>query len=121
MSPIPFEHACSQSYDAPSLVEDRQSERAPCCTQAGSTVDRSRRRVSRCYWTIRAVQTEGGGRLAAPFPLISGGDYLLRLRADLLEESQRVEVLAHRLDLASFEGVEDSAGRLLQLARGRDC
>src|SRR5713101_9753718 len=45
---------------------------------------------------------------------------LLRLRADLLEESHRVEVVAALLDLVALEGEEEGSGRLLTFARGRD-
>src|SRR5439155_1585104 len=41
-------------------------------------------------------------------------------RADLLEESHRVEVVAALLDLAALEREEEGSGCLLKLARRRD-
>jgi len=58
---------------------------------------------------------ERGDPPAAPFSRFRLCQ-LLWLHADLLEESQRVEVVAALLDLVALEGEEEGSGRLLALA-----
>lgn len=71
-------------------------------------------RLSRIARPTRSIADTVG-----PPPLCSFGRRLLGLRADLLEERQRVEVVAAFLDFVALEGEEDGGGRLLTLARGQ--
>src|SRR6266511_919419 len=66
----------------------------------------------------RSERTTAGAAGRPLCPLCSGG--YLGCRADLLEESHRVEVVAALLDLAALEREQDGSGCLLKLARRRD-
>src|SRR5207302_7597109 len=67
----------------------------------------------------RRYENRKGRPCGRPFRTTCGSQ-LLRLRTDLLEERQRVEVVAAVLDLVALEGEDHGGGRLLTLARGRD-
>src|SRR5207248_9055643 len=69
---------------------------------------------------LRIGGAEGTTAWSSP-PLLLLRRRLAGLRADLLEQRQRVEVVAACLDLVAGEGEEEGSGCLLMPARSRDC